>query len=80
MSPYFYEVVFLFHPNRMEKIGWNKYILAVMIFLCMSRTINSELSLIHTYSYTITRCYGTLSVKDYNYKIHHFPPNIYLTN
>ena len=43
---FFYNVVFPFHANRMEKIGRNKYILAVMIFLGMSKIINNKLLLI----------------------------------
>ena len=35
----FYKVVFAFHANRMEKIGRNKYTLAVMIFLGISKII-----------------------------------------
>ena len=77
---FFYKVVCPFHANRMEKIGWNKYILAVIIFFGMSK-----LWIINFINFTgliipLPAVIISLSVEDFKYNIHRFPPNICISN
>ena len=77
---FFYNVVFPFHANRMEKVGWNKYILAVMIFPGTSKYKQFIIINFTGLVIPLPAVIVSLSVKDYKYNIHRFPPNICISD